>query len=72
MTILLIRLIMALQAEKEKNIKDNTTNLNIILKKYLNYIQYLNNNIIYILLLIASIILPYFSYTLLYSNIGII
>jgi hypothetical protein len=63
---------MALQAEKEKNIKDNTTNLNIILKKYLNYIQYLNNNIIYILLLIASIILPYFSYTLLYSNIGII
>jgi hypothetical protein len=33
---------MALQAEKEKNIKDNTTNLNIILKKYLNYIQYLN------------------------------
>jgi hypothetical protein len=63
---------MALQAEKEKNIKDNTTNLNIILKKYLNYIQYLNNNIIYILLLAASIILPYFSYTLLYSNIGII
>jgi hypothetical protein len=63
---------MALQAEEEKNIKDNTTNLNIILKKYLNYIQYLNNNIIYILLLIASIILPYFSYTLLYSNIGII